>query len=101
MSCLRPPLWVGDTGEQMPNELLNTQQAAVELHVSPSRILKLIEARRLKAEKKGRDWLIRPEDLESVRERPTGRPRNPRLARQDPITLVGEIGTMSEGQQAS
>ena len=44
--------------------MITTAQAAIILEVSRSRILKLIEAKRLPAEKLGRDWLIRLEDLE-------------------------------------
>ena len=55
--------------------MITTAQAAIILQVSRSRILKLIEAGRLPAEKIGRDWLIRPEDLELVKVRRPGRPR--------------------------
>lgn len=55
--------------------MLTTTQAATILQVSRSRILKLIEAGRLPAEKLGRDWLIRLEDLELVKVRRPGRPR--------------------------
>ena len=57
--------------------MLTTNQAATILQVSRSRILKLIEAGRLPAEKFGRDWLIRPEDLELVKVRRPGRPPRP------------------------
>ena len=55
--------------------MLTTAQAAAILQVSRSRILKLIDAKRLPAEKIGRDWLIRLEDLELVKVRRPGRPR--------------------------
>jgi len=55
--------------------MITTAQAAIILEVSRSRILKLIEAKRLPAEKLGRDWLIRLEDLELVKVRRPGRPR--------------------------
>lgn len=58
--------------------MLTTAQAAMILRVSRSRVLKLIEAGRLPAEKIGRDWLIRPEDLGLVSVRRPGRP--PRAA---------------------
>jgi len=54
--------------------MITTAQAAVILKISRSRVLKLIEAKRLPAEKLGRDWLIQPRDIELVRERRTGRP---------------------------
>jgi hypothetical protein len=38
----------------------------------------LIEARRLKAFKYGREWLIDPKDLEAVKDRKVGRPRKAR-----------------------
>jgi len=55
--------------------MITTAQAATILRVSRSRILKLINAKRLPAEKLGRDWLIRPDDLELVKVRRPGRPR--------------------------
>lgn len=54
--------------------MITTAQTAESLQVSRSRILKLIAAGRLPAVKLGRDWLIRPEDLELVRVRKPGRP---------------------------
>ena len=60
-------------------EYLTTAQAGAELGVSASRILKLIEAGRLRAEKVGNSWLILPRALAAVRDRkvgyPKGRPR--------------------------
>lgn len=55
--------------------MITTAQAATILQVSRSRVLKLIEAGRLPAEKLGRDWLIRLDDLELVKVRRPGRPR--------------------------
>ena len=57
--------------------MLTTAQAAETLHISRSRILKLIAAGRLPATKNGRDWLIRPEDLDLVKVRKPGRPPAP------------------------
>jgi excisionase family DNA binding protein len=54
---------------------LTTTEAAVTLGVTPQRIRALIAAGRLRAVKVGRDWLIRPPDLEAVRNRKPGRPR--------------------------
>jgi excisionase family DNA binding protein len=54
--------------------MLTTAQAAQELHVSRSRVIHLIHAGRLPAQKIGRDWLILPADLELVRVRVNGRP---------------------------
>jgi excisionase family DNA binding protein len=54
---------------------LTTTEAAAALGVTPQRIRALIAAGRLRAVKVGRDWLIRPPDLEAVRVRTSGRPR--------------------------
>lgn len=55
-------------------KLLTVDQAADELGVTPRRVRALIKAERLAAEKVGRDWLIKPKDLEAVRDRKPGRP---------------------------
>lgn len=57
--------------------LLTTADAARRLGVTPVRVWQLIQARRLPAQKVGRDWLIHEADLHFVEHRPTGRP--PRL----------------------
>ena len=54
---------------------LTTSQAAAALGVSPRRVQAMIRAGRLKAIRFGRDWLIRPADLDAVRVRPVGRPK--------------------------
>jgi len=53
---------------------ISTTGAARRLGVSRCRVLQLILAGRLHAEKIGREWLIRPRDLRAVRNRKTGRP---------------------------
>jgi len=53
---------------------LTTQQAAAELGITARRVQAMINAGRLKAEKRGRDWFIKPADLERVRHRQPGRP---------------------------
>jgi len=53
-------------------------EAAKRLGVTPTRVRALIEARRLKAFKYGREWLIDPKDLEAVKDRKVGRPRKAR-----------------------
>gem|GEM_PF-5398536 len=58
---------------------MTTAQAAVELGISRSRVLHLIKALRLKAERRvdpfgGAYWWVEPEALEVVRERKPGRP---------------------------
>jgi excisionase family DNA binding protein len=57
--------------------MLTTSQAAELLYVSRRRVEALINAGRLPAQKIGRDWLIRPEDLELVKVRKPGRPPQP------------------------
>ena len=46
--------------------MLTTNQAAEKLGVSRRRVIALIAAGRLPAEKYGRDWMIRSEGLEAV-----------------------------------
>jgi excisionase family DNA binding protein len=53
---------------------LTTSQAAAKLGLSISRIQQFIREGRLPAEKVGRDWLIREEDLKLVENRKPGRP---------------------------
>jgi excisionase family DNA binding protein len=59
-------------------KVITTVEAAKRLNVSSSRVRALIQARRLKAFKFGREWLIDPKDLEAVKERKVGRPRKVR-----------------------
>jgi len=56
-------------------DVLTTTQAAKELGISRVRIVAMIGAGRLKAEKMGRDWMIRRADLAPVRKRKPGRPK--------------------------
>jgi hypothetical protein len=44
----------------------------------------LIDAKRLKAFKYGREWLIDPKDLEAVKNRKVGRPRKARNGSKKP-----------------
>lgn len=55
--------------------LLTTAEAAQRLGVSPRRVRALITEERLRAEKKGRDYLINESDLKLVKDRKPGRPR--------------------------
>jgi excisionase family DNA binding protein len=59
-------------------KIITTVEAAKRLGVTPGRVRALIEAKRLKAFKYGREWLIDPKDLEAVRVRKVGRPRKAR-----------------------
>jgi excisionase family DNA binding protein len=58
----------------MTDGLLTTRQAAKHLGISPRRVRALIKAGRLPATKHGSSWAIKENDLELVKERPTGRP---------------------------
>ncbi len=58
----------------MPDDL-TTNEAAEILNISPRRVRALIHAGRLPAEKHGRDWAIKPADLELVKVRKPGRPK--------------------------
>src|SRR6185437_13860554 len=55
--------------------VLTTDKAAAQLGISVDRVRALIHAGRLPAEKHGRDWVIRNDDLALVRTRRPGRPR--------------------------
>lgn len=55
--------------------LLTTQQVAVKLGVSDSRVRQLILEGRLPAKKTGRDYFIKASDLKLVKNRKPGRPR--------------------------
>jgi excisionase family DNA binding protein len=54
--------------------LLTTKEVAGRLGVSVRRVHALIQAERLAAEKFGRDYMIKEEDLKSVEDRKPGRP---------------------------
>lgn len=55
--------------------MLTTQEAAERLGVSIRRVQALIQSGQLRAEKIGRDYIIREEDLEQVLNRKPGRPK--------------------------
>lgn len=59
--------------------MLTATQAAALLGITPRRVRALIKAGRLPAAKFGRDWLITPTDLDTVRTRINGRPRTKAL----------------------
>jgi excisionase family DNA binding protein len=61
-------------------KIITTVEAARRLGVTPTRVRALIEAKRLKAFKYGREWLIDPKDLAAVKNRKVGRPRKTRKA---------------------
>ncbi len=54
---------------------LTTKEVAEKLNISVRQVQTLIQQNRLPATKKGRDWFIKEQDLETVQERKkTGRP---------------------------
>jgi excisionase family DNA binding protein len=59
-------------------KVIGTAEAAKRLNVTVSRVQKMITAKRLKAIKLGREWMIDPKDLEAVKNRKVGRPRKSR-----------------------
>jgi excisionase family DNA binding protein len=61
-------------------KLLTTQEAAERLDVTVRRVQAMIRDRRLPAEKMGRDWFIKEEDLALVADRKVGRPKKAQTA---------------------
>ena len=55
-------------------QTLTTQEAAARLSISVIRVRQLIGGGRLPAEKFGRDYMIKEEDLDLVADRKPGRP---------------------------
>jgi len=55
--------------------MLTTKDAAERLGISVRRVHALIEAKRLPAQKFGRDYVIKEKDLQFVKDRKPGRPR--------------------------
>lgn len=62
--------------KQSPDDLLSTAEAAAELGIKQPRLNVLLNAGRLPARRIGKVWIIRRADLDLVRDRPPGRPRN-------------------------
>jgi len=56
-------------------KIISTAEAAKRLGVTPDRVRKMIESKRLKATKFGNVWMIDPKDLEPLKDRKVGRPR--------------------------
>lgn len=55
---------------------LTTKEVAEELFISQRRVQALIKAKRLPAQKRGRDWYIKEDTLFELYNRQPGRPRN-------------------------
>ena len=53
-------------------KIISTAEAAKRLGVTANRVRKMILAKRLKAIKVGREWLINPKDLDAVKDRKVG-----------------------------
>ena len=58
--------------------LLTTSQAAAKLGVTSRRVVALINAGRLPAQKIGPNFVIKPKDLAKVKDRKPGRPKTRR-----------------------
>jgi excisionase family DNA binding protein len=56
-------------------KLLTTNEAAEKLEVTPHQIRWLIRNGRLPAQRVGRDYFIKVNDLRLVKDRPRGRPK--------------------------
>jgi excisionase family DNA binding protein len=56
-------------------KLLTTKEVAERLGVTVQRVHALMRAGRLPAQKMGRDYFVREQDLKLVQHRKTGRPR--------------------------
>ena len=59
-------------------DLLTTKEAAERLGVTVTRVQQMITAGRLPAEKMGRDYFIKVDDLATVEDRKPGRPPKPK-----------------------
>jgi len=55
-------------------KILSTTEVAEKLNISAIRVRQLIREKRIPAQKVGRDYIIREEDLKYVEDRQTGRP---------------------------
>jgi len=69
-------------------KIITTTEAAKRLGVTPDRVRKMIDAKRLKATKLGNVWVIDPKDLEAVKDRKVGRPRKARKSAKRPSKKV-------------
>jgi excisionase family DNA binding protein len=63
--------------EQQP-KFLSTAEAAERMGMTTSGVRRLILTGRLPARKLGRDWIIQPADLRTVKKSNAGRPRKPK-----------------------
>jgi excisionase family DNA binding protein len=70
-------------------KMLTTKEVAERLGVSVRRVHALIQAERLTAEKFGRDYMIKEEDLKPVQDRKPGRPPK---AKTEKVSKVSKKG---------
>lgn len=66
--------------EQKQRNLLSVKDAAERMNLSVQRIKQLIYDERLLAQKIGNQWIITEADLNSVKQRPAGRPASGKSA---------------------
>ena len=78
----------------MPKEL-TTKQTAEILNITPRRVRALIRAGRLPAEKHGRDWAVKLEDLELVKVRKPGRPAKSPEEILEGLPVIRDYGTVA------
>jgi len=74
----------------MSATFLTTAEAADKLGLTVRAVQKMIEARRLSAQKIGRDYLITPEALVDIPKQAAGRP---------PKTLRANVGSKKKGKR--
>jgi excisionase family DNA binding protein len=74
------------------NKLITTNEAAERLGVTPVRVRALITAGRLPAQKMGRDYFIKAEDLELVEDRKPGRPPKSETVKAESKGKAGKRG---------
>jgi excisionase family DNA binding protein len=80
------------TSAKRSMNLLTTEESAERLGVTKRRVQAMIRDGRLPAEKMGRDWFIREEDLALVADRKPGRPTQFAIFGSDYQTVSSESG---------
>jgi excisionase family DNA binding protein len=54
--------------------LITTSEAASMLGLKPARVRQLAQRGELPGQRKGQDWIFKPDDVVSFKRRPVGRP---------------------------
>jgi excisionase family DNA binding protein len=82
-------------------KILGTPEAAERLGITVARVQHLIWAGRLPAQKLGRDYVIKEDDLKLVKNRKTGRPSKASLenAATRPATASNGTSTKKKGKR--